>query len=327
LVRVAAHHIIGKVSGVIPPKSADKPEQFRCFLVARRPGSPFPVGFAALGKDSTFDLGPIVPGKYTITAIEGQGESEGTISGSKDVVVSSTDVTGVNLSLHARSTQIRGVIRADGDAKLDYSKLFVVLMPVADSENQSESTDMAEELGSGSGYAEVGKDGTFKLDAEPSAKSYQVVLSARGPGLEDWFTSKILFAGKDVVESGLKIADAEQRTLEVVVSEKGAMIEGTALDAEKKPFPNAEIIAVPSDLKLRKHVDLIQKATADQQGHFKLRGVRPGEYIAMALEEAAEQPFLEDLFLKQNSTQVQTVKAEAGAKQKIELRVISSQIQ
>jgi hypothetical protein len=127
--------------------------------------------------------------------------------------------------------------------------------------------------------------------------------------------------------SGFKITESEPRTLEVLVSDKGATIEGTALNAEKKPFPNAEVIAVPSDPKLRKHVDLIQKTTADQEGHFKLRGVRPGEYIAMALESAEDQPFMEDRFLAQNSAEVQTVKAEAGVKQKIDLQVIRAETQ
>jgi len=292
--------------------------------MARRPGSPFPVAYAlVVDKDSSFDLGPIVPGKYTITAM--QPESEGTVTGSRDVVVSSTDVTGVNLSLHAGSTQIRGVIRAEGDAKVDYSKLFVVLMPSADTD--LESADIVEGFGNGARSAEVGKDGSFKLDVEPSTKPYQVVLSARSSGLEDWFTSKILFAGKDVVESGLKVTDGEQRTMEVIVSDKGAMFEGTVLDGEKKPFPNAQVIAVPSDPKLRKRYALLQQTTADQQGHFKLRGVRPGEYIAFALEDPQEQPFIEDHFLKQNSAQVQTVKAEAGANQKLELQVIPSEAQ
>jgi protocatechuate 3,4-dioxygenase beta subunit len=324
LARVAGHHVSGKISGIVVPKSADKPEQFRSFVMARRPGSPFPVAYAlVVDKDSTFDLGPIVPGKYTISAM--QPESEGTVTGSRDVVVSSTDVTGVNISLHAGTTNVRGMIRAEGDSKLDYSKLFVVLMPAADTD--PESADIVEGFGNGAGSAEVAKDGSFKLDVEPSTKPYQVVLSARGPGLEDWFTSKILFAGKDVVESGLKITDAEQRTVEVVVSDKGAMIEGTVLDGEKKPFPNAEVIALPSDPKLRKSYALLQKTTADQQGHFKLRGVRPGEYIAFALEDPQEQPFMEDLFLKQNSAQVQTVKAEAGVKQKLELQVIPGEAQ
>jgi hypothetical protein len=323
LVRVSAHHISGKISGVAVPKSADKPEQFRCIVMAMRQGSPFPVSMALMGKDSTFDIGAVVPGKYKITVM--QPEAEGAVTGSKDVVVSSTDVTGVNISLHSGTTQVRGVIRAEGDSKLDYSKLFVVLMPAADTD--PELADMAEGFGNGSGSAEVGKDGTFKLDVEPSPKPYQIVLSARNSGLEDWFTSKILFAGKDVVESGVKITDAEQRTVEVFVSDKGAMIEGTVLDGEKKPFPNAEVIALPSDPKLRKRIDLMQKTTADQLGHFKLRGVRPGEYIVFALEDAQQQPFMEDAFLKQDSSQTQTVKAEAGAKQKLELQVIPADTQ
>jgi hypothetical protein len=45
------------------------------------------------------------------------------------------------------------------------------------------------------------------------------------------------------------------------------------------------------------------------------------------LEDPQERPFTEDTFLKQNSAQVQTVKAEAGSKQKLELQVIPSEAQ
>ncbi|HEV7553714.1 MAG TPA: carboxypeptidase-like regulatory domain-containing protein [Candidatus Angelobacter sp.] len=328
LVRLAGHHISGKISGVVVSKSKDKAEQSRCFVMVRRPGSPFPVGFAVMGKDSTFDIGPIVPGKYTITAIEGQGESEGRTSGSRDVVVDSSDVTGVNISLHAGTASIHGMVRPEGDAKLDYSKLFVVLVPAGDTETSSEPTDVADSFSHASAYSEVSKDGSIKFEVvEPSTKPYQVVVTARGSGVEDWFTSKTLFGGKDVLESGFKIGDAEQRALEVVVSNKGALIEGTVLDAEKKPFANAEVMALPTDPRLRKRYGLIQKTTADQLGHFKIRGVRPGEYVVLSLEDAEEQPFMEDGFLKKNSAQAQTVKAEAGVKQKLELQIILSDAQ
>jgi uncharacterized GH25 family protein len=326
LVRVTAHHITGKVSGITPPKPSDKPEELRCFVTANRHGSQFPVAFTAIGKDSSFDIGPVAPGKYRISAVE--QESDRAFSGSKEVVVTSADVIDLTIPLATGSRQISGVIRAESDTKIDYSKLFVVLLPAGVTDGSSESTDILEGLQSDeSGTSEVGKDGSFKIDMSPSTKLYQLVLSARGAGLEDWFTSKVVVAGKDVLVSGFRITESEPRTLEVVVSDKGGTIEGTALDAEKKPFPNAEIIAVPSDPKLRKRMDLIQKTTADQQGHFKLRGVRPGEYIAMALEEASEQPFLEDRFLTQKSAQVQTVKAEAAGKQKIDLSVIRADSQ
>lgn len=324
LVRVPAHHITGKVTGIVPAKPSDKPEEFRSFVTAQRQGSQFPVAFNTIGKDSSFDIGPVAPGKYKISAVH--QESERASSGSRDVVVTNADVTNITIPLGAGSREIKGVVRAESDNKIDYTKLMVVLVPTRDSDSISDLNSTIEGLLQSEGsFSEVGKDGSFKLDISPSTKPYQIVLSARGSGLEDWFTSKVIASGRDVQASGLKITETEPRTLEVLVSDKGASIEGTALDMEKKPFPNAEVLAVPSDPKLRKRLDLIQKTTADQQGRFKLRGIRPGEYIAMALEEAEEQPFLEDRFLAQNSGHVQAVKVETGDKQKLDLMVIRAE--
>lgn len=90
-------------------------------------GSAIPVAWAQVGKDSSFDTGPVPSGKYKVRAVE-MGSEVG-ISGSKDIVLDSSDVTGVTISLNpARKKQVDGVIRAEGESKLDYSKLSVVLM-------------------------------------------------------------------------------------------------------------------------------------------------------------------------------------------------------
>jgi hypothetical protein len=222
---VSAHHISGKISGITPPKSDDKPEEAHCFVMATRQGSRFPMAFTLIGKDSSFDIGPVAPGKYTISAM--QQSSEHAVSGSKDVVVNAADVTGITIALAGGSRQIKGVVRGESDTKIDYSKLFVVLVPAGDSEDSSESMEFGGLFQSGSATSEVGKDGSFKLDISPSTKLYQLVLSARGTGLEDWFTSKVVAGGKDVLVSGFKITESEPRTVEVVVSDKGAAIEGT----------------------------------------------------------------------------------------------------
>jgi hypothetical protein len=328
LARQPAHHIFGKVSGIVAPKPSDKPEDSRCFVVAAGSGSQVPVGMAVVGKDSSFDLGPLPPGKYKITAA--QIASENGRFGSKQVIVDASDVTGVNISLNSAGTQIKGTIRADGKTTVEYSQLSVVLMSDANTNDESEPAQMAEAYmgGSGYGFAEVSKDGSFKADiSTPSSGPYHAVLAARSSGLEDWFTSKVLVAGKDVLESGFKINAAENSPIEIVISDKGATVEGVALNREKNPFPNAQVIALPSDPKLRKRVELMQQTVADQQGHFKLRGIRPGEYIAFAVEDVQEQPFLEDSFLQQNAGQVQAVKLESGAKQKVELAVITAESQ
>jgi hypothetical protein len=139
LVRVPAHHITGKVSGITQPKSDDKPEEAGCFVMANREGSQFPVAFTLVGKDSSFDIGPVAPGKYTISAT--QQSSDHAVSGSKEVVVNAADVTGITIALAGGSRQIKGVVRAESDTKIDYSKLFVVLVPAGDSEGPFESAD------------------------------------------------------------------------------------------------------------------------------------------------------------------------------------------
>jgi len=129
-----------------------------------------------------------------------------------------------------------------------------------------------------------------------------------------------------VLESGFKPGES-QASIDIVLSNKSAMVEGTVLDRDQKPFANAEVIAFPRDPKLRRRMDMAQTATDDQQGHFKMRGVRPGEYIVFALENSQEQPFTSELFLKTNSARTQTVKLEGAAKQQLQLQVIPAAAQ
>jgi hypothetical protein len=329
LTRVPAHSISGTITGLSTPKAGDNEEEkhYR-FVMAMKEGSPSPAGMTPVSKDSSFKIGAVPAGKYKIVAMEAGSESGS--YGYKEVTVSATDVTGVVISVNSAGTShITGVVRAESEAKLDYSKLYVVLAPF--SGEQTESPDATDAYAfvyrSGGGYAEVKKDGSFKLDVAPSPSPYQVLLSAQGGGFEDWFTSKVLIGGKDVLDSGFKAGEAQRGAMEIIISNKGGALEGNVLDAQQKPFSNAEIIALPADPKLRRRYDLLQQTVADQQGHFKIRGMRPGEYIVLALENSQSQPFTTEPFLKANSGKVQTVKLEEGAKQKVELLVIPAEAQ
>jgi protocatechuate 3,4-dioxygenase beta subunit len=329
LSRVPAHTISGTITGLPAAKASDKEGEGYRFVMAMREGSPSPAGMAMIGKDSSsFKLSSLPAGKYKIVAT--QTGSESGSYGLKEVTVDSSDVTGVVISVNSTaSSHITGSVRAEGEAKLDYSKLLVVLGPQAGANEQpDEYLAGAYAFGprADGGYAQVKKDGSFKMDLSPSPNAYQVVLTAQGADFEDWFTSKVLIGGKDVSDSGFKAAEAQRGPMEIVISNKGASLEGTASDARQKPFSNAEVIAIPSDLKLRKRFDLLHTTTADTQGHFKFRGVRPGEYVVFALEDSQSQPFMTDLFLKQNSSQIQTVKLEPGTKQ-LQLQVIPAQAQ
>jgi uncharacterized GH25 family protein len=324
LTRVPAHTVSGTVAGFATPKPKDKkdkdePETQFSLVTAVREGSPMPAGMAVIGKDSSFKFRSLPPGKYNLIAMHMGGDTGG--MGSAEVVIDSSDVTGVVIGAESVHREITGVVRSEVDTKPDFSKLFVVFAPLTDSDKDVDFNIAASFFGGSNGFAQVKSDGTFKVSLAPSAKPYSVIIATRGAGLEDWFTSKVLVGGKDVLDSGFKPGES-QAAVEIVLSNKGALVEGTVLDRDQKPFTNAEVFAFPHDPKLRKRMGMAQTATADQQGHFKMRGVRPGEYIVFALENSQEQPFTTELFLKNNSASTQTVKLETGAKQQLSLQVI-----
>lgn len=319
LAMTPAHHIRGQVTGTPPASSSGKTEGREMVMVTRQ-GAELPVSMALVEKNSSFDAGPLPAGKYKLVAMQ-MGE-EGHVSGSTEVSVGSADVEGVSINVNSGQKQVSGLVHSDSDAKIDYSKLYLVLLP----DNLDDLGDGVEggfSFAGSVGYAQVNKDGTFKVQVAPGSKLYHVALSAAGGGLENWFTSKVLIGNRDVLESGFRLSEAGAGPIEVVISSNGATVEGTAMDGDKKPFPDAAIFAVPADPKLRKRPDLIQKTTADQQGRFKLLGVRPGDYTLVAVEDPDQQPYLEDTFNKQHSTEVQKLTLEAGKTQKVELHTIS----
>ena len=321
LARVRAYSVSGTLAGLPAAKSADdnSAQNYR-MVTAVREGSAMPAGMAFAGKDSSFKFRALAPGRYKIVAMQASGES--TSYGSADVVVDSSNVTGVVIGAQSSLRELTGQVRAEGDDKLDFSQLYVVFAPEADPEKDLDVSAMAGGFfGDNGGFAQVKKDGSFKVGLSPSAKPYNVVVTSRG-GLEDWFIRKVLFGGKDVLDSGFKPAEGQAGPVEILISNKGSGIEGTVLDKDQKPFPGADVVAFPKDPKLRRRSDMAQTATADQQGRFRIRGLRPGEYVLFAMEDSQEQPFTTELFQKTNSGKIQTVKLDAAEKQQVQLEVI-----
>jgi len=322
LTRVRAYSVSGTVAGLPAAKSEnDKPDENFRMIMAMKEGSFMPASMAFAGKDSSFKFSALPAGRYKIVAMGAGGDNS---AGSADVVVESSDVTGVVIGAQSSLRELTGQVRAEGDAKPDLSKLYVVIAPETDPENEIDDSGIGMVggfFGGPNGVAQVKKDGSFKVSLAPSVKPYNVALTAGG-GLEDWYTHKVLFGGKDVLEAGFKPGEGQVAPLEILISNKGSGIEGTVLDKDQKPFPGADVVAFPTDPKLRKHSDMAQSATADQQGRFRMRGLRPGEYIVFAMEDSREQPFTTELFQKTNSGKIQTVKLEAAEKQQVKLEVI-----
>ncbi len=144
LSRMPAHNISGTITGLPAAKASDNEKEGYRFITAIREGSPFPMGMAFIPKDSSsFKISSVPSGKYKIMATQ-TGAGSGTY-GYKEVTVDSSDVTGVVISLSsATNSHITGTVHTDGEAKLDYSKLLVLLASQAGAKEQTDE-DMTNE--------------------------------------------------------------------------------------------------------------------------------------------------------------------------------------
>lgn len=111
--------------------------------------------------------------------------------------------------------------------------------------------------------------------------------------------------------------------LDVVVSAKGASLEGTVVDGKGQPVAYSVVIVVPdSDQQARP--DSYQQSQTDEHGHFTARGLNPGNYVVMAFEE-----FQEDMrqpeVLKTYGTKGEKVELKEGAHKSVTAKIITAE--
>jgi Carboxypeptidase regulatory-like domain len=94
----------------------------------------------------------------------------------------------------------------------------------------------------------------------------------------------------------------------MVVSAKGATIEGNVVDSKGQPVAYGTVAVVP-DVEHRARPDSYQRETTDEHGHFIARGLNPGSYVVLAFEE-----------LQEDIRQAEFLKTYAGKGEKVELR-------
>jgi hypothetical protein len=82
-----------------------------------------------------------------------------------------------------------------------------------------------------------------------------------------------------VADTGFDVSSGT--VLDVIISAKGAGIEGTVVDREGKTFADASVVSVPSSGE-NGRPEAYQPDRTDENA---LRGMNPGEFLVLAFEE------------------------------------------
>jgi len=262
----------------------------------------------AILPNGTFEVTGVLPGSYRAWVIAQSAGAWEPIRISQTIQVRGADVAGLQLSPEPPS-EIRGRLRMDtkNDQEPDWSQVNIQIDP----EERSDSD--------GPIVGKVVKDGSFKVENVPPG-SYHVVVTSNSnvEGWRDYIVKEVILNGKDVGDTGFSTAGGVV-SLEVVTSASGSTVEGNVTDEDGKPVPDVPVVCIP-DASRRKRRDIYQQVQTDQQGHFALRGLNPGEYQVLALDDT-DGDITDPEFVRTHEALGQSVKLGTGERKGIVLKL------
>jgi protocatechuate 3,4-dioxygenase beta subunit len=266
-----------------------------------------------LGPGGKFDFPHLMPGTYhaqaiiaTVSASTFQSAMQ-VLYVNQSIEVNGQDIRGLHLQVD-QGASVKGKMRIDTAQTFDWTQLMVTLL----------NTEMGATFQSPT-ISSVAKDGTFEVKNVPHGKYYLVVaVHGQSNQLRDYFTKAVMLNGQEVGDSGF--ASGPGTYLDVVISARGATVEGTVVDEKGKPVPSVTVIDVP-DAERRLRPDLYQQDTTDVHGHFSLRGLNPGSYTVLAFEELQEN-VRDPEFLQSYGSQGQKVELDEGTDKSIVVKLI-----
>ena len=273
--------------------------------------------------DGTFAIRNVPPGRYTALARSGGGPFAAPASpfrvGTQTVNVAGQDVTGVTLALQP-GVSLSGNITIESAgtaAPADYSA-FRIDAPDAEPLpfGGGAGGRGAGPLASG---ARAAKNGAFTVRDLLPGRHY-LLVSGTGP----WTLKSISIAGREVTDQAIDLRSGQDvGDVMVVMTDRATDVSGTVHDASGAPIAAIAVIAFSTDpQQWRPHSRQIQAVRTDQHGVYHLRGLPPGDYRLVALDDVEQGEWFDPAFLQRIETAAERLTISDGEKKTRDLKPI-----
>jgi hypothetical protein len=257
-----------------------------------QPGGPRGAGLDSQGR---FQLEGIAPGSYLLFA----GDEH---TGARmPLEVHDENIEGIELSPQPYGEiLVRAIIDGEGDLKHAPREFSIT------SRTSGKSGTCHPQDDSPCKFSDHGLDGPF--DVLPMGLPI------------DFYVKSARLGEQDVLDTGFDFTPGVTGVLTLVLSPNSAQIEGSVANAKDEPAIGAKITLIPDG----SHPSPTRCKTADtdQNGHFILKGVAPGEYKIYAWEDIEEGAQEDPDFMKPHESEGQSVSIKEKAHETAQLKLI-----
>ena len=265
-----------------------------------------PRGMArVIDSNGTFEMRGVTPGSYWIMANLMDGNQRYTAG--MPVDVGSSNLEGIELRLEP-PVELSGRVVLEENADLKGAPLTVTL----------ETRRGPGTMGGGGGP--VKDDMSFKITTTPEQYDVNVF------GLpEGFFLKSVRLGSQDVTQAGLDFTrGVPGDELTIVVNPNGAQIEGTVQNAKSENAAGVMVTLIP-DAEHRSQWRLYKIANTDQNGHFSMKGVPPGEYTIYGWEDIEQGAYQDPDYVKPHESAGQRVSIKQGDHRTLQLKAIAAE--
>jgi protocatechuate 3,4-dioxygenase beta subunit len=257
--------------------------------------------------DGTFRFVNVTPGTYRLRAVENENGQVKVATG--DLVVGSTNVSNVTLAL-TLGVDISGHITFEG--KIDQTgEAGVNLMPAS-----------SEDAFGGSASSPIQPDGSFTLKNVTDGTYKLQVWSM----CETCYLKSASSRGTDLLGTSFDVrGGVAPQSIDVVYSANSAEASGTVNGDDEKPVAGAMVMAVPV-AETPNRESRYKTSTTDQNGHFDLRGLAPGNYDVIALSGLDDdgQNYTDPDFLQPYADKAQSLIVAANDRKTLQLTAVAA---
>jgi hypothetical protein len=329
MIRQQRFHIKGHVVDITtgkPPQIAQLSLSARNSAVAQNPLDSI-LGAAVGGNnynsaDGTFDIRDVAPGSYWLqTLAQGlppQGAAQNPAGAAaaalasmstaiQPVEVSGADVDNMAITVGGGLT-IPGRIQVEGTPPpaFGFDRIALQLNPA----------NGVVSLGSILQIARPGSDGAFSLE-KVNAGEYRFAIQGMPPAM---YVKSARFDQTDILADGFTVTDRSPGTLQVVVSANAGQVNGNVLDKDSKPVRGIPVVLIPDRNRDRR--DVFKIVQSDQNGHYTMNGIAPGDYKLFAWEDIEPFSYFDPDVLKQFEDNGKPIHVLETTKDTIDLKLI-----
>lgn len=330
MVRQQRFHVKGRVTDLttgVPPQVAQLSLSPRNSAVAQNPLDSILSAAAGGGNnynsaDGTFDVRDVAPGSYWLQTMAMATPPAGAAQGAagaaaavlasmmtaiQPVEVSGADVDNLTIAVGGGMT-IPGRIQVEGTAPpaFGFDRIALSLNP----------TNGVVTLGSLLQIARPGSDGAFSLE-KVNAGEYRFAVQGLPPAM---YVKSARFDQTDILAAGFSLTDRAPGTLQVVLSANAGQIDGNVVDKDSKQLRGIPTVLIPD--RTRERRELFKFAQTDQNGHFVMNGIAPGDYKLFAWEDIEPFSYFDPDVLKQFEDKGKPVHVVETTKETFEVTLI-----